>query len=132
MTEPKTLIEAVRHFSDLDVCDQYMIDLKWPDGKIVCPVCNGENIGRIASRRKLQCRNPECRAQFSARTGTIMEDSAVPINHWLVVIWAIATGAEFTTRSMAELLGMTSKTVWSMTHRIRMAILAESKQLEVA
>jgi len=34
-TGPKTLIEAVRHFSDLDTCHAYMVKLKWPDGRLV-------------------------------------------------------------------------------------------------
>lgn len=34
-TGPKTLLEAVRHFSDLNVCHEYMRGVKWPDGNIV-------------------------------------------------------------------------------------------------
>ena len=36
-TGPRTLLEAVRHFSNLDVCHEYMRGVKWPDGNIVCP-----------------------------------------------------------------------------------------------
>lgn len=46
MTEtPKTLIEAVEYFADPAVCFRAMIDVKWPDGKIVCPKCGGAEIG---------------------------------------------------------------------------------------
>ena len=47
---PKTLIEAVRYFSDLSVCHEYMRKIKWPAGKITCPRCGGERIGKIAAR----------------------------------------------------------------------------------
>jgi len=60
MSEPKTLLEAVRHFSDLNVCHAYMVALKWPDGAIKCPSCKGDKIGVVASRRLLQCKNVEC------------------------------------------------------------------------
>jgi hypothetical protein len=33
---PKTLLEAIRHFSDLDVAVQFFAELRWPDGP-VCP-----------------------------------------------------------------------------------------------
>jgi len=73
-TGPQTIIEAVRYFSDLQVCFRYMVDLKWPDGKIVCPKCGGDKIGNVASRCLLQCKDKECRKQFSAKLGTIFED----------------------------------------------------------
>ncbi len=42
---PQTLIEAVRHFSDLDACSAYMVEIKWPTGIITCPKCGSDNIG---------------------------------------------------------------------------------------
>lgn len=51
MSTPKTLTEAVVHFSDPDVCHEYMSGVKWPDGKIVCPKCGDDKIGQIKSRR---------------------------------------------------------------------------------
>ena len=53
---PPTLIEAVRYFSDLDVCHEYMVTIKWPDGKSICPKCGGEHVGEIKSRRMFQCK----------------------------------------------------------------------------
>lgn len=44
---PKILIEAVRYFTDLDVCHAYMIALKWPDGAVKCPSCACDQIGLI-------------------------------------------------------------------------------------
>jgi hypothetical protein len=61
---PETLLEAVRYYSDLQTCHDYMIRLKWPDGKITCPACGSENVGEIKSRRMLQCRKKECRKQI--------------------------------------------------------------------
>ena len=36
---PATLLESVRYFSDVDNCNAFMAEIKWPDGKIVCPKC---------------------------------------------------------------------------------------------
>jgi len=56
MPEPQTLIEAVRHFSDLGICFRYMVALKWPDDRIICPKCGGDKIGSIVTRCMLQCK----------------------------------------------------------------------------
>lgn len=48
MESPSTLIEAVRVFSDLNVCHRFMIGVKWPDGDITCPRCGGDQVGNIA------------------------------------------------------------------------------------
>jgi hypothetical protein len=42
---PQTLIEAVKHYADLTVCHNYMVKLKWSDGRIVCPKCGSDKIG---------------------------------------------------------------------------------------
>jgi len=71
---PKTLIEAVRYFSDKKVCHDYMVKIKWPDGKIVCPKCGGDNIGFLATREIYKCRG--CKKQFSCKVDTIFEGRA--------------------------------------------------------
>lgn len=127
MNEPQTLIDAVRHFADLDVCHAYMIGLKWPDGKITCPKCAGENIGVIASRRMLQCKSVECRKQFSAKVGTIFEDSPLPLSQWFVAVWCIANAKNgISSCELARALGVTQKSAWFMLHRIRTAMRTQS------
>ncbi|MDP6557848.1 MAG: transposase, partial [Pirellulaceae bacterium] len=61
MKTPKTLIEAVRVFSDVDLCNEYMVRIKWADGKITCPKCGacGDRIGKIETRKMLRCK--DCR-----------------------------------------------------------------------
>ena len=71
--EPQTLIEAVRYFADGAACQEYMRTIKWPEGKVTCPHCQGDNIGRIETRRLYKCR--ACKKQFSDKTDTIFEDS---------------------------------------------------------
>src|SRR4029077_6642777 len=90
MPEPKTLLEAVHYFADPQICHDYMIALKWPDGVIVCPKCGSDRVGNIATRRMLQCKSKDCRKQFSAKVGTIFEDSPLPLEKWFVAVWSIA------------------------------------------
>ena len=79
---PQTLVEAIQHFSDPQVCHDLMVNIKWPDGKITCPKCGEDNVGEIASRRMFQCKTKGCRKQFSTKVGTIFEDSPLPLTKW--------------------------------------------------
>jgi len=120
---PETLIEAVQHFADPQVCHDYMVKLKWPDGKIVCPECGSDKIGFIKSRWKFQCNVKACRAQFSAKTGTIFEDSPLSLCKWFVAVWCVINAKNgVSSYEIHRALGVTQKTAWFMDHRIRLAM----------
>jgi transposase-like protein len=121
MKSPKTLIEAVRFFSDLDVCNEYMKQIKWPDGKITCPACKGERIGEVKTRKMLRCK--DCRKQFSYKVGTIFEDSALGLDKWFVAVWCITNAKNgISSYELHRALGVTQKSAWHMLHRIRLAM----------
>jgi transposase-like protein len=120
---PKTLLEAVRYYSDLKTCFETMIAVKWPDGKITCPKCGGDAIGVIRSRSMLQCKAKGCRKQFSAKVGTIFEDSPLGLDKWFVAAWCIANAKNgISSLELGRALGVTQKTAWFMLHRIREAM----------
>lgn len=121
MKTPETLIEAVRYFSDIDLCNEYMKQLKWPDGKIVCPACGGDRIGEIKTRRMLRCK--DCRKQFSYKVGTIFEDSPLGLDKWFVAVWCVTNAKNgISSHELARALGVTQKSAWHMLHRIRLAM----------
>lgn len=120
---PNTLIEAVRYFSNLDVCNAYMRRIKWPNGTVTCPDCDakGKRIGEIASRSMFRCK--DCRKQFSHKVGTIFEDSALPLTKWFVAVWCVANAKNgISSHELARAIGVTQKTAWFMLHRIRKAM----------
>jgi transposase-like protein len=120
---PKTLLEAVRYFSEPKVCFEQMIKAKWPDGRVVCPKCGSEKVGVITSRSMLQCKAADCRKQFSVKLGTIFEDSPLGLDKWFVAIWCIANAKNgISSYEVARALGVTQKTAWFMMHRVRMAM----------
>lgn len=122
---PKTLIEAVRYFSDIDQCNEYMKSIKWPDGKIVCPHCNGERIGEIKTRRMLRCK--DCRKQFSYKVGTIFEDSPLGLDKWFVAVWCITNCKNgISSYELGRAIGVTQKSAWHMLHRIRLCMQQKS------
>jgi transposase-like protein len=124
---PQTLIEAVRYFSDLDRCHEYMVRVKWPNGEVTCPKCGGDNIGEIKSRRMFQCKSKECRKQFSTKVGTIFEDSALGLDKWFVAVWCIVNAKNgISSHELSRALGVTQKSCWHMLHRVRLAMQTKS------
>lgn len=121
--EPTTLIEAVRHYTNLTVCNEYLATIKWPDGVITCPACGGTHVGRIATRNMLRCNAKGCRKQFSYKVGTIFEDSPLGLDKWFVAVWCITNAKNgISSCELARALGVTQKTAWFMLHRIRLAM----------
>lgn len=118
---PKTLIEAVRYFSDLKVCFEHMLPVKWPDGKPTCPKCGHGEVYVIRTRAMLQCKSPTCKKQFSVKVGTIFEDSPLPFSKWFPAIWCVANGDLVSSQKLADAVGVTQKSAWSLLNRIRAA-----------
>lgn len=127
---PKSLLDAVRYFSDLRVCHEYMHRIKWPDGKVVCPKCGGESCKEISTRPgTLKCNVKACQKQFSYKVGTIFEDSPLGLDKWFVAVWAIANAKNgISSHELHRALGVTQKTAWFMLHRIREAMKTGSFQ----
>lgn len=127
MELPKTLIEAVRFFTDPNVCHEFMVSVKWADGVATCPKCGGQNIGNIKSRRMFQCKTKGCRKQFSTKVGTIFEDSPLGLDKWLVAVWCVTNAKNgISSCELARALGVCQKTAWFMLHRVRTAMAQES------
>src|SRR6201981_2292269 len=85
---PKTCIQAIRHFSNPDTCIEFLVSLRWPDG-VICPTCGSKEVSYISTRRIWKCKQKHDHRQFSAKVGTIMEDSPIPLNDWLTAMWLI-------------------------------------------
>jgi len=123
MNKPKTLQEAIKHFASPDNCLAFMVRLRWHDGKVICPTCGREDAVFLKNQRKWQCKNVHNHRQFSVKVGTIMEDSALPLDKWLVAIWMIANCKNgVSSYEISRALGVTQKSAWFMLHRIRLAM----------
>ena len=89
-TQPKTLQEAIVYFADPDNCLNYVKAWRWPDGIVICPTCKGAKATFLAKQRKWQCGSHHAKRQFSVKVGTIMEDSPLGLDKWLVAMWLVA------------------------------------------
>lgn len=117
---PKTLIQALRYFSDLDVCREFVAFLRWPHG-VHCVHCGHGKASFLTTRRIWKC--AKCRKQFSVKTGTIFEDSPIGLDKWLLALWLVVNCKNgVSSWEIHRSIGVTQKTAWFMLHRIRLAL----------
>ncbi len=117
---PQTLREAMVYFADPDTCIEFIKQMRWPDG-VVCPCCESKRISFLSTRRMWKCL--DCKKQFSAKVGTIFEDSAIGFNKWLPAMWLIASAKNgISSYELHRAIGVCQKTAWFMLHRIRLAM----------
>jgi transposase-like protein len=115
-------MEAVRYFADEDRTLETMVSLRWPNG-VHCPTCGRTDVRFIATRKLWECKEKHPRKQFSAKVGTIFEDSGLPLDKWFVAVWSIANCKNgISSYELARAIGVTQKSAWHMLHRIRLAM----------
>jgi transposase-like protein len=120
--EPKTLQQAIVYFADPDNCVSYLVDRRWPNG-VVCPTCGRTDVSYVAKRRVWQCKSRHPKCQFSAKVGTVMEDSPIGLDKWLAAMWMVANCKNgVSSWEVHRALGVTQKTAWFMLHRVRLAL----------
>ena len=123
MTEPKSLQEAIVFFSNPDNCIDYLALRRWPDGEVTCPSCGSDKVKFNPNRRLWQCSSHHPKRQFSIKVGTIMEDSAITLDKWLMAMWMVTNCKNgVSSYEIARDVKVTQKSAWFMLHRIRLAM----------
>ena len=120
---PETLYGAMKHFANPDVALDFVVSMRWPDGVVKCPRCDSSHVSFSAKRRVWTCEDCPKRRQFSVKVGTIMEDSPIGLDKWIVGMWLIM-GAKngISSYELHRSLGITQKSAWFLGHRIRFAL----------
>ena len=122
MESPVTLQQAIIYFADADNCINYMVRKLWPNG-VVCPTCKRADVSWLANQKKWQCKSAHSKRQFSAKVGTILEDSPLGLEKWLPAVWLITNSKNgVSSCELSRILGITQKSAWFMLHRIRLAM----------
>ena len=96
-----------------------LTELRWPDG-VVCPR-DGKKASWIESVKVWDCST--CGYQFTVRVGTIFQDSKLPLWKWMVATFLMVESRKgISANQIRRMTGMTYKTAWFLTHRIREAM----------
>lgn len=113
------------HLHNEEAAYAYVEARVWPDGP-TCPHCGGvERIGKLkgTATRIGVYKCYQCRKQFTVKVGTVFESSHVPLHLWLQAVALICSSKKgISSNQLQRILGVTLKTAWFMSHRIRLAM----------
>ena len=122
ITYPKTLVDAIRYFSDPAIAHDFFVRLRWPDG-IRCPHCGSDNVLYMPTYFRWKCRQKHDRPQFTVKIGTVMEESPLTLDKWAVAFWLeVNAKNSISSYELHRALGITQKSAWFMLHRVRLAV----------
>ena len=120
-----TATHTEARFNDEDAARQHLESMRWPNGP-VCPHCGGtERNSRLngASHRPGLLFCGDCRMQFSVTVGTVFERSKVALHKWVYATHLMCASKKgISSKQLERMLGVTYKTAWFMSHRIREAM----------
>src|SRR3982074_194883 len=120
---PTTLLEAVNHFKDYENCLKFMTVLRWPDGVVRCPRCGSDDVSYLPNARVFKCYVKHEKQKFSLKVGTIFEDSPIPLEKWLPVMWMLVNCKNgVSSWEIHRAIGVTQKSAWFMLQRVRLAL----------
>jgi transposase-like protein len=119
---PTTLTQAIKYFADPKTAIDYFVQIRWPLG-VCCPTCGSTAVSYLANQHRWQCHTKHPKRQFSAKVGTVFEDSPLPLDKWLVTMWLeVNAKNSISSCELARALGVTQKSAWFMLHRVRFAL----------
>jgi len=123
------LIDVTKEFGTEEACLAYLEKLRWPSG-VCCLNCGSDRISRIRSkgrggttRHLYQCLEKGCRHQFTAKVGTIFNDSHLPLEKWFLAVALMCDAKKsLSALQMQRHLDVAYRTAWYLCHRIRKAM----------
>src|SRR2546421_3011079 len=122
MQAPETLLEAVTYFSNPENAFQFFKGIRWPNG-VRCPRCGSDKVTFLERAKVWKCRTPHPKQKFSAKVGTIFEDSPIGLDKWLPAMWLTSNCKNgISSYELHRAIGVTQKTAWFMLQRIRLAM----------
>jgi transposase-like protein len=120
----KSILSA-KHFHDEAAAYKFLEARVWPQGP-VCPKCGGvDRISKMEgkSTRIGSYKCYQCRSKFTVKVGTVFESSHVPLHVWLQAVALLTSSKKgISSNQLSRTLGVTLKTAWFMSHRLREAM----------
>ena len=127
------LATLVPSFASEEAAINFLENKRWPNGPI-CPFCNSNKVyslkpksNSVSPVRPGVHKCASCRKQFTVRIGSVFEDSHIPLNKWLMAIHLMTSSKKgVSSLQLSRELGITPKSAWFLSHRIREAMTEKS------
>lgn len=124
MTTDASFYALTERYPDEKSAIKYFEKKRWPDG-VTCPLCKSDKVlrGRQKKRNRQLWYCHGCDTQFSVTSGTIMEDTKLPLRKWLLAFHLMGASKKgVSSLQLARMLEVTYKTAWHLAHRIRVTM----------
>jgi transposase-like protein len=119
-TADMNFVKLVEQFSDETKAREYLTELRWPQG-VCCPRCESVTVTAIKNRPQYSCNN--CEYQFSVKSGTIFNDSHLPLWKWFLAVYLMTESKKgMSACQIQRSLAISYPTAWYLCHRVRSAI----------
>jgi transposase-like protein len=121
------LLEMLQRYSTDEKCREILTKLRWPEG-VTCSRCKERQVCYLESRKQFECAS--CGYQFSVTTGTIFNDTHLPLEKWFAATYLLCEAKKgMSACQIQRTLGISYKTAWYLCHRIRAAMVEASKPM---
>lgn len=125
-----TFVEMVARFPDEGAAIKFLEAVRWPSGPS-CFRCGCVDVSPVTSKRArplLYCTG--CKMQFSVTTGTVMEDTKIPLHKWLLAIHLMCASKKgISSLQLHRMLGLARRSAWHLSHRIRAAMMDTAPEM---
>ena len=117
--EGLSLVQVKEMFPDEAAAVAWFERIRWPNGR-QCPHCGSDRVSVKPTGKPMPYRCRDCRQHFSVKTGSVMQDSNLPLRKWALGIFLMSTSLEgVSSMKLHRDLGITQKTASTMERRIR-------------
>jgi len=119
-TQRLDLPTLISTYGSEDAARDFLESLRWPNG-VSCIKCGSLRNTRVTGRDTFRCL--DCPTHFSVRAGTVLQDSKLPLSKWMLATYMICEAKKgISSNQLKRMLGVTYKTSWFLTHRVRGAM----------
>ena len=120
----KYLPQFMQVFNTEKKCIQFLECKLWEKGKPVSPY---DPTSKVYKRGDGLYRCKNTGKNFNVKKGTFMEGSKIPLVKWFIAIYLLSNHSKgLSSLQLSKQLGVTLKTAWFITHRIRRCYVDES------
>ncbi len=115
-----TLVDVINLFDTDEKCRELLVRLRWPNG-VECPRCKMPAVELATAKQLFYCK--ACDYQFSVTSGTIFNDSHLPLQKWFLTALLLCEARKgMSANQIKRTVGISYKTAWYLCHRIRAAM----------
>lgn len=116
-TDFKSKLELVRYYSEENNCKALLAQQRWGD-QVKCIHCGHDKV--YTTNRGYKCASPKCYKKFSVISGTIFENTKIPLNKWFESIFVISAHKKgISSHQLAKDIDVSQKSAWFILHRVR-------------